>query len=214
MPKSKTTKKDTKKLAPKRQDPYCESQLSAADIRDILKEELASFRASIVEEVLERMSGAQAPAAAEAAQAQQDPYSLEAPMPSVEKEAYGPVLSDYHLRKEVGMSNDLAEVLSKLNNGMDLTPLQFNFPPKESHFKAVEGFQTYFVEQVKSGKTQHGAYIDTCEHFGLRTFEKADPRRRILAELPAEAGGAFRLSAGEAAKQLGLPLLDAPKEEP
>jgi hypothetical protein len=86
-----------------------------------------------------------------------DPYSLEAPMPSVEREAYAPVLQGYALRKEAGMSADLAEILAKLDRGIDPTPLDFEFPPKDSYFRR-DDFKGRFVALVKQGALAVSAY--------------------------------------------------------
>jgi hypothetical protein len=132
---------------------------------------------------------------------------------AMQAEAFGPVLQDYNLRRAAGMSPDAAEVLAKLNRGIDPTPLQFNFPPKESYFTApsvnptlpagCETFKTYFIALIKEGNTTVDAYKQACAHFGVPDLEKPHPMAGVLRELPDKPGGAFRLGRGEAADRFG-----------
>lgn len=155
--------------------------------------------------------------AASSRSAHDDPFSLEAPMTDSEREAYAPVLQDYGLRKEVGMSDDLAEVMAKLNRGMDPTPLDYHFPTPQSYFyaegaqEAFPGFRDVFLVQVKNGASVSRAYEAACTELGLPPLKKSNAMDRVLAELPEKPYGAFRLSAGEVAERFGGPALLGPQ---
>ena len=122
----------------------------------------------------------------------------------VERQAYEPVLQSYDLRKRAGMSNALAETMAKLERGIDPTPLDYDLPPGESHFTNA-AFKESFVKKLQeAGATTGGAYEATCAEFGVNCHKKLNPMARVLQELPEVAGGAYSLSAGDAAEKFGL----------
>lgn len=134
---------------------------------------------------------------------EESPLEIDRIVDAVEREAYEPVLQSYSLRKEAGMSDALAEVMAKLERGIDPTPLGYDLPPRASHFQN-EAFKTSFLNKLRAGKGINESYETTCAEFGLNAHKKMNPLSRVLPELPSQAGGGFSLSAGEVTEKFGL----------
>lgn len=138
----------------------------------------------------------------------------------LDAEAIAPALIAQGKRLAVGMSPALATVMAKKEQGMDLTPIQFELPPPQSYFKRRptdlkwengervpnpfdgQAFETRFIDRVKAGENEAAAYVATCTEFGVPTMPKGGSVERVLAELPEEAGGGFGLSRDDARRKL------------
>lgn len=134
---------------------------------------------------------------------------------ALEAKAMEPVLNDYAKRREVGMSEALAEVKAKMAQGMDLTPLNFTMPAAsyfgqydhragfDGFIGGVQGFAQHFIKLVEDDETGDAmtidkAYMATCAKFGVPPMRKAGRHDKALSELPASPRGGFRLGRGEA----------------
>jgi len=156
---------------------------------------------------------------------------------ALEEQAFAPVAQEYHKRREVGMSKALAEVMAKLEQGMDLTPMGFGMPA-HSYFGrderevsptgmgatnivvgGVAGFREHFIQLVRDGANDlHAAYEATCQKFGVPSLKKAGLYVGVFAELPDTAGGGFALGRGQAEERVGGnrqlgPFDDEPTED-
>jgi hypothetical protein len=127
------------------------------------------------------------------------------------KDGLGPLALEYSKRVEVGMSHDLALVMSQIDQGFDLTPEGFDIDPIQgSYFNANLGmgdafyarFRGQFVEKVKAGKSRDQAYEEICGEMGVNAKRKKGAFTRIFDELPAVAGGGFTKSLMEAQRDL------------
>ncbi len=124
----------------------------------------------------------------------------------MEQRASVPLAMGMEARGEAGVSGTMALILSKIDNGIDLTPQGFDMPSPSSYF-SDSGFREAFMQAVTGGKNERDAYESTCLLFGKPPLKKKTVHDRIVNELPEKAGGAFRLSRGEYVAQQAQGIL-------